>query len=169
MKAGISNTMTRRWKSWRCASRCRWTATKSSRQWWRGRVSRRLRGESRLAGGGPHGHGHHLLRAHQVPAFGLLGGHAGAPTSVHVVDAEGNHESRNSKGPAFPVPDGYSVAYDVAGSGGYGDPANRDPESIREDIVHGYVSAEKASEEYGVDAAGMVCPHCGGATSSAPR
>ena len=87
---------------------------------------------------------------------GMQGGHAGAPTSVHMVDAEGNHESRNSKGPAFPVPDGYSVAYDVAGSGGYGNLAKRDPESIREDIVNGYMSAEKASEEHGADASGMV-------------
>ena len=61
-----------------------------------------------------------------------------------------------------------AVAYDVAGSGGYGSPANRDPESIREDIVNGYVSAEKASEEYGVDTSGMVCEHCVGTSTREP-
>ncbi len=100
------------------------------------------------------------------PPFGLEGGHAGAPTSVHVVDDQGNRDTRNSKGPAFPVPDGYSIAYDVAGSGGYGDPAHRDPASIHEDVINGYVSPEKAAEEYGVDASGMVCEYCGGATST---
>ena len=100
------------------------------------------------------------------PPFGLLGGHAGAPTSVHVVDPQGNRDTRNSKGPAFPVPDGYSIAYDVAGSGGYGNPTNRDPASIHKDIINGYVSPDQAQEEYGVDASGMVCEYCGGMTSA---
>ena len=39
----------------------------------------------------------------------------GAPTSVHVVDPQGNRDTRNSKGPAFPVPENYSIAYEVAG------------------------------------------------------
>ena len=38
-----------------------------------------------------------------------------------------------SNGPMFPVSDDYSVAYDVADSGGYVDPAHRGPASIRED------------------------------------
>ena len=92
----------------------------------------------------------------------LHGGHAGAPTSVHVVDPQGNRDTRNSKGPAFPLPENYSIAYDVAGSGGYGNPQNRNPNSIPEDIINGYVSPDQAQQEYGVDASGMVCEHCGG-------
>jgi N-methylhydantoinase B len=44
------------------------------------------------------------------------------------------------------------------GGGGYGDPLERDPESVRSDVVAGYVSAEQAEIEYGVrlDAAGHV-------------
>ena len=64
--------------------------------------------------------------------------------------------------PAFPAPDGYSIAYDVAGSGGYGDPANRDPASIHEDIINGYVSPDQAQQEYGIDPSTMVCEYCGG-------
>ena len=78
-----------------------------------------------------------------------------------MVDPQGNRDTRNSKGPAFPVPDGYSIAYDVAGSGGYGNPTNRDPASIHNDIINGYVSPEQAQQEYGVDASGMVCEYCG--------
>ena len=37
-----------------------------------------------------------------------------------------------------------------AGGGGVGDPLMRDPESVRDDVVQGFVSADAANEEYGV-------------------
>ncbi len=36
------------------------------------------------------------------------------------------------------------------GGGGYGDPYERDPEAVREDVLDGYVSPEGAREDYGV-------------------
>ena len=39
----------------------------------------------------------------------------------------------------------------TAGGGGHGDPRERDPEAVREDVRDGYVSAEQAREVYGVD------------------
>ncbi|WP_254861574.1 hydantoinase B/oxoprolinase family protein [Halovivax gelatinilyticus] len=36
------------------------------------------------------------------------------------------------------------------GGGGYGDPFDRDPEAVREDVADGYVSREGAREDYGV-------------------
>lgn len=36
------------------------------------------------------------------------------------------------------------------GGGGYGDPLDRDPERVREDVIDGYVSRESAREDYGV-------------------
>ncbi|RBI62336.1 hydantoinase B/oxoprolinase family protein [halophilic archaeon] len=36
------------------------------------------------------------------------------------------------------------------GGGGYGDPYERDPEAVREDVLDGYVSREAARAEYGV-------------------
>ncbi|NIS35926.1 MAG: hydantoinase B/oxoprolinase family protein, partial [Actinobacteria bacterium] len=36
------------------------------------------------------------------------------------------------------------------GGGGYGDPLERDPAAVREDVLDGKVSAEAAAEEYGV-------------------
>ena len=50
------------------------------------------------------------------PPFGLQGGHPGAPTSVQVVDPQGNPDTSNSNGLAFPVPENYSIAYEVAGA-----------------------------------------------------
>lgn len=34
--------------------------------------------------------------------------------------------------------------------GGYGDPLDRDPEQVREDVLDGYLSAETALRDYGV-------------------
>jgi N-methylhydantoinase B len=42
------------------------------------------------------------------------------------------------------------VIMDAAGGGGYGDPLERDPEMVREDVIQGYVSLERAREDYGV-------------------
>ena len=43
------------------------------------------------------------------------------------------------------------VSYRLAGAGGYGDPADRDPQAVRDDVADGYVSAKAAAETYGVD------------------
>ncbi|MEE4264678.1 MAG: hydantoinase B/oxoprolinase family protein [Desulfobacteraceae bacterium] len=37
-----------------------------------------------------------------------------------------------------------------AGGGGYGDALERDPEAVEQDVINGYVSIEKAREDYGV-------------------
>ena len=38
----------------------------------------------------------------------------------------------------------------TAGGGGYGDPRERDPERVRQDVLNGYVSVEAARRDYGV-------------------
>lgn len=42
------------------------------------------------------------------------------------------------------------IEFDSAGGGGYGDPLQRDPQIVAADVVDGYVSIEKAREDYGV-------------------
>jgi N-methylhydantoinase B len=37
-----------------------------------------------------------------------------------------------------------------AGGGGFGDPLERDPAAVREDVADGYVSIERARKDYGV-------------------
>jgi N-methylhydantoinase B len=39
----------------------------------------------------------------------------------------------------------------TGGGGGFGDPAQRDPEAVREDIRNRHVSPEAAREVYGVE------------------
>jgi N-methylhydantoinase B len=95
------------------------------------------------------------------PPFGLFGGRPGAPTKVYLAGPDGEKKPLNSKGPAFRVPDGTAICYEVAGSGGYGDSGRREVDSLRDDVINGYVSEAGAASEYGVpDAATLRCPHC---------
>lgn len=45
---------------------------------------------------------------------------------------------------------GEVLANNTGGGGGYGDPAERDPEMVRADVRNGYVSVEAAARDYGV-------------------
>jgi N-methylhydantoinase B len=42
------------------------------------------------------------------------------------------------------------VSTRLGGGGGWGNPGERDPESIRRDVIYGYVSIEGAKRDYGV-------------------
>lgn len=45
---------------------------------------------------------------------------------------------------------GEVISNRTAGGGGYGDPFDRDPDAVREDVLDGYVTPEAAREQYGV-------------------
>ena len=49
-----------------------------------------------------------------------------------------------------PVSQGDSFTRPSAGGGGYGDPLERDPDAVKEDVIDGYVSIERARKDYGV-------------------
>ncbi|HEX9463765.1 MAG TPA: hydantoinase B/oxoprolinase family protein [Alphaproteobacteria bacterium] len=42
------------------------------------------------------------------------------------------------------------LSWELAGGGGWGDPFERDPDRVRQDVVRGYVSIEAARRDYGV-------------------
>jgi N-methylhydantoinase B len=42
----------------------------------------------------------------------------------------------------------------TGGGGGFGSPAERDPEAVRRDVREGYVTAEAARRDYGAAAPG---------------
>lgn len=81
---------------------------------------------------------------YKYPPEGLFGGKAGARARFLV-----NGEPGDPGGLTFCKP-GDVIGFYSAGGGGYGDPFDRDPELVRRDVLYGYVSIEKAREEYGV-------------------
>jgi N-methylhydantoinase B len=50
----------------------------------------------------------------------------------------------------YPLPAGSRFRLETPGGGGYGQAFRRDPQSVLEDILDGYVSEEAARREYGV-------------------
>jgi N-methylhydantoinase B len=85
------------------------------------------------------------------PPPGLFGGGDGTPGRVEI-----NHRGENG----VEVPSKFAYRATRAGDrlkliapsgGGYGNPSERDPDAIREDIADGILSAERARELYGLE------------------
>ncbi len=81
---------------------------------------------------------------HIHPPEGLFGGKPGAKAQFLVNEDPGNPFGLTQLKP------GDVVTIDAAGGGGCGDPLERDPEMVESDVIQGYVSLEKAREDYGV-------------------
>ncbi len=81
------------------------------------------------------------------PAKGRQGGQPGKPTTVQREDGSLMH----GKGRQF-VPSEGRVLLAFPGGGGYGDPAERDPELIKKDLSLGYISQDVAEQDYGYEA-----------------
>jgi N-methylhydantoinase B len=80
----------------------------------------------------------------RYPPEGLFGGKHGAKAQFLVSGMPGNPFGLTRMKP------GDVIVMDAAGGGGFGDPLERDPETVEEDVIQGYVSVEKAREDYGV-------------------
>ncbi|MEX2521008.1 MAG: hydantoinase B/oxoprolinase family protein [Paracoccaceae bacterium] len=85
-----------------------------------------------------------------VAPEGLFGGREGAKFQASVTRSGGEAELVPSKGAYVVVHAGDRVAIQPAGSGGYGDPLDREAERVAADVRDGYVSREVASDHYGV-------------------
>jgi N-methylhydantoinase B len=88
-----------------------------------------------------------------IPPWGLAGGFWGYPQRVRFL-RQGEEGVQDFKTPAketgFPVREGDVLITKMAGGGGYGDPVERDPNTVSEDVEEGYVSRDQAVEYYGV-------------------
>ena len=86
---------------------------------------------------------------HRVPPWGLWGGKNGGRPDRLVLRA-GENEWKSVNANWYQVPAESRVIIRSAGGGGWGDPLDREPMRVIEDIRDGMVSAEAAREEYGV-------------------
>ena len=75
---------------------------------------------------------------------GLFGGRPGAKAQFLVNGSSGNPFGLTQLRP------GDAVTIDAAGGGGLGNPLERDPERVERDVREGYVTLEKARDDYGV-------------------
>jgi N-methylhydantoinase B len=81
--------------------------------------------------------------------WGLFGGHSGDPSEFLLNPGTDEQEPIGSKSTTDLEPDDL-VSLRTPGGGGYGDPLERDPERVLEDVRDDKISAEAAAEEYGV-------------------
>ena len=75
---------------------------------------------------------------------GLFGAESGSMARFLI-----NGEAGDPSGLTLCQP-GDEIQFHSAGGGGYGDPLKRDTESVEQDVRNGYVSVEKARDDYGV-------------------
>jgi N-methylhydantoinase B len=86
----------------------------------------------------------------RTPGWGLFGG--GDAVGPDVVVNPGREDERHMlKTNAHVLATGSVVELRTGGGGGFGNPRERDPERVRADVLDGYVSAEAAHRDYGVE------------------
>ena len=88
-------------------------------------------------------------RVKYTPPWGIFGGKPGK-TNITVVKRNGGGTERWRKISNLPLEKGESVSFQGGGGGGYGNPLDRDPKRVLEDVINEYVSLTNAEQDYGV-------------------
>jgi N-methylhydantoinase B len=91
-----------------------------------------------------------MAERNKIKPWGLNSGHGGATGEFILVKADGS-ETRLPSKCTIPINRGDTLIIRTPGGGGYGDPRERDPELIKEDVLNGLVSQEAAHEIYGYE------------------
>jgi N-methylhydantoinase B len=113
-----------------------------------------------------------LIKKTKTEGWGLEGGHPGAKNAVvlnrnsgdtpwedrfnllvdndELYGATGDETTKYTGMFSGRFESGEVLSNRSGGGGGYGDPYDRTPEKVREDVIDGYVSPESARNEYGV-------------------
>ena len=84
------------------------------------------------------------------PPYGLAGGDPGALGEDYLTRADGDAERIPGKS-THDLQAGDVVSVRTPGGGGFGDPADRDPDAVARDLRLGKVSAETVRQVYGLD------------------
>lgn len=91
----------------------------------------------------------------KYPMPGIAGGKPGAPNRLQL-RVGGPMEEAGQTSRLVPHEAGEAIAYHYGGGGGWGDPLDRDPEKVLEDVLDEYVSERSAREDYGVVLTGSL-------------
>ncbi len=88
-----------------------------------------------------------LSERQKFAPFGLFGGESGALGRTVINPGEATERTVGSKA-SLDLEYGDVVSFQLAGGGGYGDPAEREPEAVLEDVRLGLVGVEEARSRY---------------------
>jgi N-methylhydantoinase B len=81
---------------------------------------------------------------------GALGAKPARPGGASLNPGTPDERPLDSKTAALRLRKGDVLSWHLAGGGGWGNPRDRDPERVRQDVIRGYVSIESAERDYGV-------------------
>ncbi len=87
---------------------------------------------------------------HESQPWGILGGKPGAVSAKWLIRKDGDRSPLPSKIDNVRVRPGDRIVFRTAGGGGWGDPLERNPGKVRDDVARRLVSAASARENYGV-------------------
>lgn len=93
----------------------------------------------------------HEADRHEDAPWGVFGGKPGAGGRLTITNAgTGKHEELPAKQSGYIVERGDVVSYYSPTGGGYGDPLDRAPEKVLDDVLDGFISPDHARQNYGV-------------------
>jgi N-methylhydantoinase B len=90
-----------------------------------------------------------VLERCNSPHWGVAGGKPGS-RNYGLLESSIHGPIEITKTPDMPMAAGDLISIRTGGGGGYGNPFEREPERVLEDVLEGLVSVEAAEREYGV-------------------
>jgi N-methylhydantoinase B len=97
-----------------------------------------------------------LTDRQKVPPWGLFGGRPGVLGRTLINPGPGERVVHGKESRDFAYGD--VISFQQSGAGGYGDPGERDPARVLDDVLDGYVSLAAARRDYGVVIAASPTP-----------
>jgi N-methylhydantoinase B len=91
-----------------------------------------------------------------MPTMGFAGGFPGARTQIIIRDGDGGETPVSAQASHVEVRSGQEFHFRMASAGGYGDPLNRDPAAVLDDVLCDRMTAAEAEEAFGVVIAGRA-------------
>jgi N-methylhydantoinase B len=92
----------------------------------------------------------------KYPMSGICGGHAGEPNKLVIRYQSDDPYTVQHTADWVPIGAGQKLNYDYGGGGGWGDPLDRDPQAVLDDVLDEFVSIEGAERDYGVVITGSL-------------
>jgi N-methylhydantoinase B len=92
----------------------------------------------------------------KYPMPGICGGKPGAPNQLTIRYGSDDPFVVKHTADWVPMSAGQRLCYDYGGGGGWGDPLDRDPQAVLDDVLDEYVSIEGAQRDYGVVLTGSL-------------
>ena len=92
----------------------------------------------------------------KYPMPGICGGEPGEPNRMVIRYGSDDEFVVQHTADWVPISAGERIMYDYGGGGGWGDPLDRDPQAVLDDVLDEYVSVEGATRDYGVVLTGSL-------------